>query len=559
MAERWILFVKLFFVFSLLFFVVAGHAQTCACPSTDDCNPCSGNIISLKLKYNGILPALAIINDNSSIIFIRFLFPGDVFTINGSGSGNNFSGNEVQIYVAGEFNVLIKANCPLQFYPGIIYGSFILLGAESKGGGTLCCTAQPVDITPPVINGCPNDITATANSACYATVSWNEPTVSDCDLKSLESNYSSGSQFPAGTTTVTYTATDITNNVSTCSFKVIVNDRRAPTVTDCPSTINVIANESCKGKATWTGPAFTDNCGAVTVTSTHQSGDEFPLGTTNVTYTAKDNSGNTTQCRFKVIVKDQTPPLVFNCPSTIKVLATASCKGKATWAAPIFTDNCSAVTVTSSHEPGDEFLLGTTTVTYTGTDANDNTTRCEFNVQVEDKLPPEIISCPDDIILYATDYKGMNASWSAATFNDCNGTDVSSNRERGDLYPIGNTVVNYTASDHAGNITNCSFNVIIKFQPPGLEIAKIISPDNNGINDEWLVGNIEKYESNEVVIVDRWGNVIFSASNYNNQGTVWNGSNRNGTTVPTGTYFYNISLRAGSDVKLLKGFIELIR
>ena len=45
-----------------------------------------------------------------------------------------------------------------------------------------------------------------------------------------------------------------------------------------------------------------DNCGTPTVTSDHNSGDFFPVGTTTVTQTAKDASGNTASCSFTVTV-----------------------------------------------------------------------------------------------------------------------------------------------------------------------------------------------------------------------------------------------------------------
>ena len=54
--------------------------------------------------------------------------------------------------------------------------------------------------------------------------------------------------------------------------------------------------------ATWTEPTATDNSGMVTLTSDYISGGSFPVGTTTVTYTATDESGNTAECDFDVIV-----------------------------------------------------------------------------------------------------------------------------------------------------------------------------------------------------------------------------------------------------------------
>ena len=53
--------------------------------------------------------------------------------------------------------------------------------------------------------------------------------------------------------------------------------------------------------ATWTEPTATDNTGMTpTVSSSHQPGDSFPVGTTQVTYTFTDQAGNQAQCSFTV-------------------------------------------------------------------------------------------------------------------------------------------------------------------------------------------------------------------------------------------------------------------
>ena len=57
------------------------------------------------------------------------------------------------------------------------------------------------------------------------------------------------------------------------------------------------------GTLTWTEPTATDNSGMVpTVTQTHRLGDSFNVGTTTVTYTFTDITGNQAQCSFTVTV-----------------------------------------------------------------------------------------------------------------------------------------------------------------------------------------------------------------------------------------------------------------
>ncbi|MDO5606833.1 MAG: T9SS type B sorting domain-containing protein, partial [Capnocytophaga sp.] len=60
----------------------------------------------------------------------------------------------------------------------------------------------------------------------------------------------------------------------------------------------------CSQIVTWTEPTYTDDC-PVTVTSTHQSGDRFDIGDTEVTYTFTDSSGNVSTCTFTVTVVGQ--------------------------------------------------------------------------------------------------------------------------------------------------------------------------------------------------------------------------------------------------------------
>ncbi|MCB0521123.1 MAG: HYR domain-containing protein [Saprospiraceae bacterium] len=97
------------------------------------------------------------------------------------------------------------------------------------GGGTPGCSP---DVTPPVISGCPSNISIT--SPAPAVVNWTPPTAADnCGTPTLTSTYQPGSVFPFGTTTVAYTATDGANNMATCSFTVTVTEQVQPPSTYC--------------------------------------------------------------------------------------------------------------------------------------------------------------------------------------------------------------------------------------------------------------------------------------------------------------------------------------
>src|SRR5690606_25463606 len=201
-------------------------------------------------------------------------------------------------------------------------------------------------------------------ASCQAIVTWTAPTTTDnCGAATLTSTHTSGSVFPIGTTPVTYTATDVAGNTSTCTFNVVVEDKTNPIITGCPSTLTATANASCQAVVSWTAPSATDNCGTVTLTSSHTSGSVFPIGTTPVIYTATDGAGNISTCTFNVVVEDKTNPIITGCSSTITATANSSCQAIVTWTAPSATDNYGDATLLSSHTSGSVFLIGTTPAT----------------------------------------------------------------------------------------------------------------------------------------------------------------------------------------------------
>ncbi|MBK7668744.1 MAG: gliding motility-associated C-terminal domain-containing protein [Sphingobacteriaceae bacterium] len=83
-----------------------------------------------------------------------------------------------------------------------------------------------------------------------------------------------------------------------------------------------------------------------------------------------------------------------------------------------------------------------------------------------------------------------------------------------------------------------------------------VTPNGDSHNDFFRIENIEQYPGNVVTIFNRWGQKIDEIENYNNTNNFWAGTN-NSKTVPSGTYYYIIDLKNGSE--LLKGYIELTK
>uniref|UniRef100_UPI004048E955 HYR domain-containing protein n=1 Tax=Mariniflexile sp. TaxID=1979402 RepID=UPI004048E955 len=170
-----------------------------------------------------------------------------------------------------------------------------------------------------------------------------------------------------------------------------------PIFVSCAAPVSVtVDTDSCEALATNVNlgtPTASDNCSAVTLTNNAPL--SFPLGTTTVIWTATDASGNTATCEQTVTVTDNMPPVFVSCAADVSVTVdTDSCEAltiNVNLGTPTASDNCSAVTLTNNAPLS--FPLGTTTVTWTATDASGNTATCEQTVTVTDNMPPIFVSC----------------------------------------------------------------------------------------------------------------------------------------------------------------------
>ncbi|MGB0978824.1 MAG: HYR domain-containing protein, partial [Croceimicrobium sp.] len=170
------------------------------------------------------------------------------------------------------------------------------------------------DIVDPTISNVPANITVGNDAgSCDAVVNFTLPTVSDnCTGATITSSHASGSTFPLGTTTVSFTATDGAGNTSSASFEITVNDQEAPVFTTVPPSDTV---GQCGQIYTFTMPSGTDNCtGLLLVRQTAglPSGSVFPPGATTNTFEISDPAGNTSTTSFTIVVVPQGQPQLPN-------------------------------------------------------------------------------------------------------------------------------------------------------------------------------------------------------------------------------------------------------
>ncbi|UKN02367.1 gliding motility-associated C-terminal domain-containing protein [Paracrocinitomix mangrovi] len=114
-----------------------------------------------------------------------------------------------------------------------------------------------------------------------------------------------------------------------------------------------------------------------------------------------------------------------------------------------------------------------------------------------------------------------------------------------------------TITDTNGCVVTDSINV--DFLPADschVETYNAFSPNSDGVNDFWEIEGIEGFPENTVTVFNRWGDVIISFVNYNNNDVIWNGENKNGKILPAGTYYYVVEV-GGSQNQA--GWVQIVK
>lgn len=102
-------------------------------------------------------------------------------------------------------------------------------------------------------------------------------------------------------------------------------------------------------------------------------------------------------------------------------------------------------------------------------------------------------------------------------------------------------------------------DIIVEVPATIFFIPEGFSPNGDGINDLFVIKGLEKYPHNSIAIFNRWGDLVFEASPYQN---TWDGRSTEGLRIggdelPISTYFYLFDL--GNGTKVIKGSIYLNR
>jgi gliding motility-associated-like protein len=111
----------------------------------------------------------------------------------------------------------------------------------------------------------------------------------------------------------------------------------------------------------------------------------------------------------------------------------------------------------------------------------------------------------------------------------------------------------FTLTDAHGCSTDIPYIQINEGDRDCLRIPNAFTPNDDGVNDSWIIENLIYYESAQVTIYNRWGQLLYEGGP---QDEPWDGT-YNGNPVPTGSYLYVLDL--DSEMENMVGVVTLVR
>jgi gliding motility-associated-like protein len=312
----------------------------------------------------------------------------------------------------------------------------------------------------------------------------------------------------------------------------------------------------------------TDNCTVLQVTNNAPF--TYGIGTTQVIWTVYDALGNSTTAIQTITVVDGTAPQIV-APGNVTVASNINCEASGVFIGTATgTDNCD---FTITNNAPNIFPLGTTTVTWTITDAGGNITTATQTVTVLDTEAP-YVNVTD--VLLTLDLQGQAVLdfglIDVNTSDNCGIDTIIFSQFLFTCSDAGKVPVVVTVIDNSGNISIA--NIMVTVVGSGIDtdydgiddscddyidtnaivIPSGFSPNKDGYNDVFEILGLDNFKTKSLTVYNRHGLLVFQSSTYDSS---WDGTLLNtGEPVPDATYYYLLQLDNG---QLKSGFVYINR
>jgi hypothetical protein len=280
----------------------------------------------------------------------------------------------------------------------------------------------------------------------------------------------SGFTFPIATTTVTCNTVDTRGNASSGTFDVTIFNN-APTFT-APASISLPATKPQGRDVTFTATGSDTEDGTLTADCQAQSGNTFPIGTTNISCTVTDIAGATASGSFSITITNAAPT-ILDLPNVVRE-ATSSTGASYDFTSTGDDAEDGSLTPVCNASSGN-FPIGVTEVSCTVTDVAGYTASDSFTVTVEDTTAPAL-TLPVIAPASASGPGGRIVTYTATALDIVDGaTAVTCSPASGFEFPIATTTVTCNTADSRGNPSSGTFDVTITNNAPTFAAPASIS------------------------------------------------------------------------------------
>jgi len=329
-------------------------------------------------------------------------------------------------------------------------------------GNTSSCSfsVTVTDNEPPAANCvAPFTLQLDANGNASLTVAdINNGSTDNCAIDTMTISPSSFTCADVGPNDVTLTVTDIYGNVSSCVTVVTIEDSVPPIAVCTDITIQLDEFGDASIVADDVDGGSTDACGIASLAIDIDTFDCSDVGPNPIVLTVTDVNGNVSTCTAIVTVEDVTPPVIA-CPADVNTNTDPGiCGAEVFFADAIALDACGIDTIlqTAGLPSGSTFPVGVSTVEFTATDVNGNSSVCSFTITVTDNEAP--VAVCQDITIQLDEFG--NASITAADIDggssdNCAIDTIIASQTNFDCSHVGPNDVTLTVTDIHGNVGTC--------------------------------------------------------------------------------------------------------
>lgn len=398
-----------------------------------------------------------------------------------------------------------------------------------------------------------------ATGPAGASYEWTGPN----GIASLDSTFSITNISPSDTGS--YCATVTVAGCQSLPSCVSLGLFPKPQITINGGANNVIACENGSATLTASGGNSYSWSGPNSFTSSSNSAQINPISTLNdgnYFVTGVDANGCANSDTITLIMQNN-PDISIHADSTVtaycnqsNVLLTASGAAFYTWSGPgLATSQGDSLTINPLQESnqGWYFVTGSDSL---GCYSKDSVELKVYELNLALSPANDSVICPGETIHFSANGDAGNYSWFGPQGFITNNAEFSLTdivMENAGWYYV-------SLIDSNNCAISDSVYLSVETDVSCLIIPDLITPDGDGKNDKWEIPGLESFSNVSVEIYNRWGNLIFKTDDYQNN---WYGEVNHGSTigksgkVPTGTYFYILTLHDSKNTPPFKGYIEV--